>query len=81
MIIEIAQMVFSYYLNNLRKDGNVLDGMILRTLHKLAAQSAGQLKALKFFKAPNASRFRAEACYSTRGLFMFLWMAVRIGDC
>ncbi len=63
-------MTLSYYLNKLRKDGKVLDGMILRALHKLAAPSAGHLKAFKWFKAPYASRFNAEACYSTRGIFM-----------
>ncbi len=73
MIIKIAQMALSYYLNKLRKVGKVLDGVILRALHKLAATSAGQLKAFKWFKAPSVSRFSAEAC--------FLWMAVRIWDC
>ncbi len=49
---------------------NIIDGMVLRALHELTAPSAGQLKAFKWFKAPNASGFSAETCYSTRWRFM-----------
>ncbi len=42
MIIEIAEMALSYYLNKPRKDYRK-DGMVLRALHELAAPSAGQL--------------------------------------
>lgn len=42
----------------------------LRALHELAVPSAGQFKAFKWFKAPNANRIRAEMCYLTQWLFM-----------
>ncbi len=77
MMIEIAQMALSYCLINCEKIvfWNIMDVMVLKALHELAAPSAGQLKAFKWFKAPNASRISAEALldpvtfYEWRGEF------------
>ncbi len=61
MMIEIARMALSYYLNKLLKDCFLKSWTEWSwALHELAAPSAVQLKAFKWFKA---RRFSAETCY------------------
>ncbi len=57
-----------------------IDGMVLRALQELAAPSAGQLKAFKIFKAPNANRITSTLERVTRP-GDFLSMAVGIWNC
>ncbi len=75
MMIEIAQMALSYYLNKLRKDR-------FRKHHgRNGPESAARarsaicrtVKAFKWFKAPNASRFSAETCTVSEWELTSLW--------
>ncbi len=69
MMIEIAQMALSYYPKiNCEKIvfSNIMDGMILRALHELAAPSAGQLQSVQMIQS--AKRYNIAVLF-----FVFLF--------
>ncbi len=78
MMIEIAQMTLSYYLNKLRKYCFLKHG---RNDPESAAQAHSAIcRTVESVQMTQSARISAEMCYSTRDFFYECWLEFEIAS-